>query len=205
MKFSFFYLAPLVLLAFGCSTESKVIGEWHQEAESSNILDNMAVQGGPQARLTLGDDHKFSLRLDVVRDNPGKLGDKSTTTNGAKIEGTWEVKDQQVLFHASTVDGRPVEDVKREEQAREDELKSKPLIPEPTPAPPPKPGDTIIAGSTPVDSQKAREQLNKFASDLASALVPKTPIPASGQLSEKGGSLKVTLEDGGTMSFGKSL
>lgn len=163
------------------SLDTKVAGNWQQQSESNAIFANM---GGSDTKLTLGEDHNFTL--ETKRLNLLQKGSLKTV----RIEGTWKVADNMVAFTTSKVDGKPLEEFKKLEAEELSHIGSD------------------FFGSIPAqegsDGAAAKAQLQDM---LQKAIDPKkyeVLIPESGELIETR-TLTVNCQAGRRMEFGKLM
>lgn len=100
----------------GCkkAPEVAVIGRWKQKAENSSLLGALVNSLTPRTSIELKNNHDFMLRVPnlAVSASSNAVNVQSSTL----VEGTWSASGQNVKLRTTQVDGKPVEQAKREAQ-----------------------------------------------------------------------------------------
>lgn len=176
-------LLLLIATSFGCmSAETKIEGNWEQQSESNAILANM---GGSSTHLALNGDHKFALdtqKPDLTRRGQAKP---------IRIEGTWKLEDHSITFATTLVNGKPLEEYKKEEAEELSHVGSDFL--------------NSVPGNDSSENAAAKAQLQDMIKKAFDPKMLEVGIPESGDLSDSYRTLTIECQKGIRMEFGKLM
>lgn len=175
----------LGLAVVGCrSVESKAQGTWEQQSLSNNIFANMGSAG--KGRLELKPDHTFALQTSTFKPNPK---DPAHAENiGLTITGTYKIEDKAIEFSTQLVNGKPIDEYRKELEAQMSDLSNVPGV------------DT---SQVPPDQMAAaRDIVSGMSKDIGKHLVP---VLQNGTFSDSIRTLNINCDGGVKLEFGKML